>query len=629
MADLNLCCGCMCEKNTDESGVCLNCGYNENAPHLPSYLAPGTVLKERYFVGKLLSYNGESAQYMGYDTITQTKIIVKEYMPDTMCSRVKDSALIEVDPNHIAQYKTLMSEFVELNKILSKMRTLNHIIAAVDMFGDNNTGYVIFNWFDGVTLTEYLKENAGELSWDDVKKLFPPVFTTLSLVHNAGLVHRGISPENILISESGEIKITGFAVSDERTANTELAPEIYSGYAAPEQYNSSNWQGSWTDVYGISALLYRVLTGVVPTDALSRMSNDELVEPAVVNENIPKHVSKVIMNGMTLNGELRIQTITELVTQLFEQPEYNSMRLSSSSTQTIVIPKQSGEQRKRPPAKKKKPVARHILFIIIMAVILGCGLFGLMIMLFEMENDSTDSSIPNISGISTTAEGNYGGVDNTGVSGNETASGASVNESQAETTVSLTVLTRSDRTEVTSSAVNQTIYVMNNIVGKNFDVIKNSDTYSSLVFTPLYEYNDEVAKGLIFEQSLPENENYTDGAEITVKVSLGPKYVIVPEYVGLERKDYVARLNEVGIKYEEQEFETADVKEGHIVMTSKEAGEKIDVEIGEVLTVFVAKNPPETTTTTAETKGTTVDPEIGEIIEEDVDVADIVITFVE
>lgn len=606
MTDLNLCLGCMNPKNTDENGVCLTCGHDENIPHLPSYLAPGTVLNDRYYIGKLRSYNGESAEYIGYDTITQTKVIVKEYMPDTMCTREKGSTVVEVDPNRIAQYKTLMSEFVELNKVLSKMRTLNHIIAAVDMFGDNNTGYVIFNYFEGITLSEHLKNNAGALEWDEVKKMFPPIFTTLSLVHNAGLVHRGISPDNILIGENGEIKLTGFAISDERTANTDLAPEIYSGYAAPEQYNSSNWQGTWTDVYGICALLYRVLTGVVPDDAVSRIANDNLVEPVQLNDSIPKNVSKVIMNGLTLNGEMRIQTITELVTQLFEQPEYNSVRLSSSSTQTITIPKQTDERR-RAPAKKKKSVSRHIIFILVMAVILGFGLFGLMIMLFDMENGSTDTP-SDLNGISTSVSDSSSMTDGT-TEGTETEIPA------------LTVLTRNDRTEKPVTTQNQTIYVMNDLIGKNYEIIQKSDTYSSLVFNPIYEYNDTVAKGLIFEQSIPKDENYSEGTEITVKVSLGAKYVTIPEYVGVERKDYIQMLNDAGVKYEEQEMETSDVKEGYIVKTSKEPGEKIDVELGEVLTVYVAKNPPETTTEPSETTR--------DIIDEDIDVADIIITFYE
>ena len=92
-------------------------------------------------------------------------------------------------------------------------------------------------------------------------KLFPPIFTTLSLIHNAGIIHRGICPENILITVKGEIKLIGFCISSMRTQNTELNAELYSGYAAPEQYNSLEWQGTWTDVYAISAVLYRMLTG--------------------------------------------------------------------------------------------------------------------------------------------------------------------------------------------------------------------------------------------------------------------------------------------------------------------------------------------------------------------------------
>ena len=82
---------------THDGSVCPVCGYNENAPYLPSYLAPGTVLNDRYLIGKLRSYTGESADYMGFDTITQTKVVIKEYMPDALCSRDKSSSVINVD----------------------------------------------------------------------------------------------------------------------------------------------------------------------------------------------------------------------------------------------------------------------------------------------------------------------------------------------------------------------------------------------------------------------------------------------------------------------------------------------------------------------------------------------------
>ena len=601
MGEFNLCYGCMNPKDCDENGVCRICGFDENAPSLPSYLAPGVMLRDRYVVGKLLSYNGESANYIGFDTITQSKVVIKEYMPDTLCEREAGKSILDVAPQYVAQYKTLMSEFVELNKTLSKMRSLSHIIPVVDMFGDNNTGYVVLAYFEGVTLEKYIEHNGGRLTWETVRRFFPPIFTTVSLVHNAGLVHRGICPENILIGENGDIKLTGFAISDERTANTEIAPELYSGYAAPEQYNSSARQGTWTDVYGVSAMLYKALTGVTPLDAASRITDDTLETPASLVPEIPESVSNVIMSGMELDGEKRIQTITELVTKLFEQPEIGgaAVRLSSSSTQTIMIPRealQQGQHRSSGgrPAKKKQ-MSRRGVFIAVMAIMLGIGMFFLLILLFSWGTDN-NSDVPEINQISS-----------------DTSTG-----SESELTSMPTLTEMTEKTEASSESKteeNRMLYVMNDITGKNFDIIQRSDNYSSLVFDPIYEYNDEYAKGLIFEQSIEKGDNYEEGTEITVKVSMGPKLVTIPDYISLSKKDYFAMLGELGIKYEEKEIETSDVKEGYVVKLSKDAGETIDVEKGEVLTVFVAKNPPETEppeTTKAKDKDKDKEPEQNE-----------------
>lgn len=581
MGEFNLCYGCMNPKDCDENGVCRICGFDENAPSLPSYLAPGVMLRDRYVVGKLLSYNGESANYIGFDTITQSKVVIKEYMPDTLCEREAGKSILDVAPQYVAQYKTLMSEFVELNKTLSKMRSLSHIIPVVDMFGDNNTGYVVLAYFEGVTLEKYIEHNGGRLTWETVRRFFLPIFTTVSLVHNAGLVHRGICPENILIGENGDIKLTGFAISDERTANTEIAPELYSGYAAPEQYNSSARQGTWTDVYGVSAMLYKALTGVTPLDAASRLTDDTLETPASLVPEIPESVSNVIMSGMELDGEKRIQTVTELVTKLFEQPEIGgaAVRLSSSSTQTIMIPRealQQGQHRSSSggrPAKKKQ-MSRRGVFIAVMAIMLGIGMFFLLILLFSWGTDN-NSDVPEINQISS-----------------DTSTG-----SESELTSMPTLTEMTEKTEASSESKpeeNRMLYVMNDITGKNFDIIQRSENYSSLVFNPIYEYNDEYAKGLIFEQSIEKGDNYEEGTEITVKVSMGSKLVTIPDYISLSKKDYFAMLGELGIKYEEKEIETSDVKEGYVVKLSKDAGETIDVEKGEVLTVYIAKKPPET-----------------------------------
>ncbi len=607
LADLNykLCMGCMEPKETE--GACPLCGYSPDVPYLPAYLPPKTILNDRYIVGKLLRYNGEGAEYIGFDTVTMSKVTIREYMPDTLCSRNKDSTVISVKQNCVAQYKAFMSEFVELNKMLAKMRTLNHINPPIDMFGENNTGYVIFRYIEGMNLAKYLKENAGELTWEEVKRMFPPIFTTLSLVHNAGLIHRGISPDNIIVGEKNELKLIGFCIADARTANTELASEIYHGYAAPEQYSSSNWQGTWTDIYGICALLYRMLTGTTPMDAMVRMTNDTLPEPRSLNPNIPVNVSKVIMNGMALSGEMRIQTVTELVTQLFEEPEFNKTR-TVSATQTITIPKQHStkgpvEEPEKKPAKK--PMSKHRIFVIVgvCAAVLLCVIMGIMMMVLD-DNSSTvangittapQATIPEIGDIESEASGSVTSApDGSDLPNVSTIPTLSVTVSDSDTNPAA----NESQTTIKAGA---TVYIMNDLVGKNYDTVKNTSIKDNLTITPEYVYTDEYKKGIIFEQSIEKGSNYEKGAELTLKISMGPAKVVVPDFYGLNKKDYFAILNSEGIKYEEKAYETTNTLNDYVAWISIEPGEYIDLEAGEVLSVFVAVNPDNTAPSETET----------------------------
>jgi serine/threonine-protein kinase len=577
-------------KREDDKTECPNCGYIYDSPFLPSYLPPGSALSDRYVLGKLKSYNGESAKYIAFDTITEETVLISEYMPDAICSRVKSSPIIIVNKDYIAQYKTLLSEYVSLNKSLSKMRTLNHVAAVIDMFGDNNTGYAVFEYQKSKTLNEYLKENAGEISWEEAKKLIPPLLTTVSLIHNAGIIHRGISPTTVLINDKNELVLTGFAISEVRTANTVLASEIFAGFAAPEQYNSSNWHDTWTDVYGVSALIYRCLTGITPVDALIRTTTDSLVPPHMINPSVPKSVSKAIMKGLTLSHEMRVQTITELVTLLFDQPDYKSERLSSSSTTSISIediknakensrvsqkPVKSNTQKatgKRTVSRKKR-VSRRRVFVATGGLTLLIGVCVMLVILLIDLPDSSGQALQN-SDITTPS--------------------SSFSSFEQVVTTAPPVETTPVSKETEPSA----IYIMDDIVGRNYDLIANSTKYNTtLIFKPEYEFNDDMAKGSIISQSIPKGATYQSGDEIAVKVSNGPKYVTIPDYGGLTATAYFALLRESGIKYDQIEEMSTVILEGYVVKTSKNAGEQLDNEIGEVLIVYVAKNPPKSETT--------------------------------
>lgn len=315
--ETSLCMGCMNDKTYD--GPCKLCGYSDNTPNIPTYLAPKTFLADRYIVGKVISYNGEGAVYIGYDTAAGAKVTIKEFMPDTLCSRRKGETDITVDPSAAALYKTYLSEFIDLNRTLMKLRGMSHVQTVLDVFCENNTAYVVFEYINGISLKTYLANSSGVITWEQAKELFSPFFTTLSLIHSAGIIHRGISPSTIFVTDKLELKLTGFAICAARTTGTEIPCEMFAGFAAPEQY-TNEINGTWTDVYGISAVLYRCLTGCIPTEAIAR-NGTSLMEPMMINRNIPANISSVIMAGLNISPEDRVRTITEFVDRLFTQPK--------------------------------------------------------------------------------------------------------------------------------------------------------------------------------------------------------------------------------------------------------------------------------------------------------------------
>ncbi len=586
MGENKLCLGCMEKKGT--VSVCPHCGYVEGTPYLPSYIEPGTLLHNRYTVGKLLSSNGEGATYIGYDTVITCKIVIREYMPENLCSRVKDKPIISVNYNHLAQYKALMAEFTELNKSLAKMRTLSHIVPALDLFSENNTTYAIYEFVECISLIDYLKENAGELSWEQVSKLFPPLFTTLSIIHNTGIIHRGISPNTIYYTPKGELKLMEFCVSGVRTANTELVSEIFQGYAAPEQYSLSSRQGTWTDVYGICAVLYRILTGCMPTDALSRMDNDNLCPPHEINTNVPKNISLVIMDGLKLVGRERIQTITELVTRLFEQLD-NSAK---SFTATITIPKSKLDAVIRDKNQNNKQVTPVIddeyedeidgtdvspqssLERIKVAVIIGVLLLAILMVLVTvflnvLNGDDTEKI--------------KSGVDSL---------------SSLNNVVTVTVNTE-ESTEITTESTEDTTTIENDslmpsLIGKSFEIQKTAHA-GWITLEPVYEYNNDYGNGLIYEQEIKEGEKFASGSTVKVWVSKGSENVVIPSFAGLKLDEYLQKLDASGIRYEQKVEENYDYTNGYVTGTSKEPGSTINVKNGEILTVTYAENPDITT----------------------------------
>lgn len=563
--ETNLCMGCMNEK--DYEGPCKVCGTSEQDPCFPSYLLPKTYLNERYIVGKLQSYNGEGAVYIGFDTVTSSKVSIREFMPDTLCTRRKGETDITVNPNESALYKTYMSEFADLNRSLMRLRGMAHIQAVQDVFYENGTCYAVYEFISGITLKTFMMNSPNGLMWEQVKELFPPILTTLSLVHAAGIIHRGISPQTIYVTDKMELKLGGFAISAARTTGTEIPCEVYSGYAAPEQYNNQP-NGTWTDVYGISAVLYTVLTGTNPPEAIAR-TTDSMPEPMMLNRNVPQSVSKAVMSGMRLSMDNRIHTITDLVDKLFTPPKHSSANGRPSGSQQQKTAYREEKMRRK---KKKEQVKMLAVLAIAGAILIAFAIaFSLTLSgaCVKEPVTSTSESRPDISSLPSVP-----------------SSTQQSSESTSSTTSSEPVPIV-DTTTVPDFVTD--IWRFDNAVS----------TYQGLLtLTPTYEYNDAFIAGLIFEQSVKAGETVPLGTEIKVKVSKGSSVVPLPVYFMKEQTSYIEELTKLNIKYSIKEEYSYEVIEGNIVRCEREDGtailpdQPVDVEHGETIIVYVALTPP-------------------------------------
>ena len=554
--------GCMNDKTYD--GPCRLCGYSDGAPSIPTYLAPKTFINERYIVGKLLSYNGESAIYLGYDTAAGLKITIKEFMPDTLCVRKKGETDITVNPDVSALYKTYMSEFADLNRSLMKLRGMAHIQGVLDVFYENNTCYAVFEFISGISLKTYLANSSGELSWEQVKELFPPILTTLSLVHAAGIIHRGISPQTIFVTDKMELKLAGFCISAARTTNTEIACEIFSGYAAPEQY-TNEINGTWTDVYGISAVLYRALTGTPPTEAIAR-TGGSMLEPMMINRNVPSNVSKVIMNGLKLSPEGRIRSITEFVDKLFAQPKYIP---DEGGKRTASDSRPMTRQQEKKLKKQKKERIKTIAVLVITGVVLVA--FAIVFAL--------------------TLSGAFSGGESgqSGVSSAETAEALQTEQTtQTEETGAQAAQTADAETEQASSAAEANISIPDFTNRRYETTVSRYD--GIFTFIPTYEYSDEYTMGMMYDQSIEAGTMVSEGTQIEVKVSKGRSLVPLPDYTDMTVTDYIALLSSQNIKYSTSSKQTNDVPDGYVAECSKEIGDLVNAEEGETVTVYVAQN---------------------------------------
>ena len=336
----HLCPGCMRElngkeKNGQKQGTrCPFCGFSiSDYKQNPRCLPLNTILAGKYLVGRVLGEGGFGITYMGYDLNMKTRIAIKEYFPVELVSRDTtrltegggSDRVISLSGEKSKTYQQGLKKYVDEARNVSQFSGTPGIVSVKDFFYENDTAYIVMEYIEGVSLKEYLKQKGGRLSEEEALAILRPVLEALEQVHGAGIVHRDISPDNIMLTFAGEggaiaaVRLIDFGAARMTAKNDQKSLTIIlkHGYAPEEQYRSHGEQGPWTDVYALCAVLYRMLTGKVPEPAMDRLFSDSLKRPEELGAAVSPMVSEAIMRGLAVKKDGRIQTVKELTDALY------------------------------------------------------------------------------------------------------------------------------------------------------------------------------------------------------------------------------------------------------------------------------------------------------------------------
>ena len=319
-----LCLGCM-KEYSEQFNICPHCGCVEGAKAEESiHMNPGTVLVDRYIIGKVLGYGGFGVTYIAWDKLLEQKVAIKEYLPGEFSTRMPGEAAVTIfsgDRNE--QFTEGLNKYVEEAKRLSKFQNEQGIVKIFDSFRANDTAYIVMEYLDGETLESYLQRE-GQISEDKTMEMLLPVLNSLQVVHKEGILHRDIAPENIFITKEGDVKLIDFGASRYATTShsRSLTVIIKPGYSPEEQYRSRGDQGAHTDIYALAATMYRMVTGITPPDALERRAlietkkKDLLKDIHKINKGISRNVENGILNAMNVQIEDRTPDIESFVGEL-------------------------------------------------------------------------------------------------------------------------------------------------------------------------------------------------------------------------------------------------------------------------------------------------------------------------
>ena len=533
---------------------CPHCGKSFAGRNPGGTLPVGTVLAGRYTVGEMLSIDGEGILYRGAENLGRFRVTIKEYLPITLTAERTAESTLRPKTGSEVLFKTTRMDFADLYRSIQRITPANGLEAVLDVVEANNSVYAILENLGGTPLDQWLENHPGTIRPDDACTMLQPVFEGVAAMHKIGLVHRGICPENIRVMENDRCRLAGYATVGLRTAGSGLREQLYEGYSAPEQYSTAEFEGRYTDEYSLAAVFYRMVCGQAPVPAAQRMVADSNPRAKSVNGSLPLYVSQVLQLGLRLRPMERIQTVPQLY-QALSSKEYTAELTRTMKPETPVRTAQPEPERREHLLSLKALLAG---IVILLSILILLTLWSVLSQHIHQPAASAAESEP------------------------------------------------------ASSEVMVPQNLVPNFIGMDYTQVQNNREYTSMyLFYVTEEYSDTAPAGQIIQQEPSADTVLKAGETIRLVVSKGPQMAEMPNIIGFTQDGAVKELEARGLVAScFMVVNDGSYASGCVVRTSEEPGTK--VEVGTVITVYIAADPSVQITVTPEepaaTEPTTTEP---------------------
>ena len=533
---------------------CPHCGKSFAGRNPGGTLPVGTVLAGRYTVGEMLSIDGEGILYRGAENLGRFRVTIKEYLPITLTAERTAESTLRPKTGSEVLFKTTRMDFADLYRSIQRITPANGLEAVLDVVEANNSVYAILENLGGTPLDQWLENHPGTIRPDDACTMLQPVFEGVAAMHKIGLVHRGICPENIRVMENDRCRLAGYATVGLRTAGSGLHEQLYEGYSAPEQYSTAEFEGRYTDEYSLAAVFYRMVCGQAPVPAAQRIVADSNPRAKSVNGSLPLYVSQVLQLGLRLRPMERIQTVPQLY-QALSSKEYTAELTRTMKPETPVRTAQPEPERKEHLLSLKALLAG---IVILLSILILLTLWSVLSQHIHQPAASAAESEP------------------------------------------------------ASSEVMVPQNLVPNFIGMDYTQVQNNREYTSMyLFYVTEEYSDTAPAGQVIQQEPSADTVLKAGETIQLVVSKGPQMAEMPNIIGFTQDGAVKELEARGLVAScFMVVNDGSYASGCVVRTSEEPGTK--VEVGTVITVYIAADPSVQITVTPEepaaTEPTTTEP---------------------